>query len=158
MATHAPSAHQGKSSAQPIAAGGPADRSDPAYQAFLILRTAFTIAPIVFGLDKFFDVLTDWDRYLSGPIDTLSPLSTHNTMLVVGVIEIVAGIVVWVHPKFGGWLVAAWLVGIIINLLLIPGFYDVGLRDFGLFLAAVALQRLATRFDPHDLTWPISGK
>ena len=78
MATHAPSAHQGKSSAQPIAAGGPADRSDPAYQAFLILRTAFTIAPILFGLDKFFDVLTDWDRYLSGPIDTLStmPITT----------------------------------------------------------------------------------
>jgi hypothetical protein len=116
----------------------------PEYQAFLLLRTAFTVAPIVFGIDKFFDVLTHWQRYLAPSIAGLTPGTAHQTMLMVGVVEIAAGVLVALRPDMGGYVVAAWLAGIILNLLLIPGFYDVALRDFGLLLAALALARLAT--------------
>ena len=119
-------------------------RVDPAFQAFWLLRIGFTVAPIVFGLDKFFDVLTDWQLYLAPSINDLVPGTAHQAMLAVGAIEIVAGLVVATVPRFGGYLVAAWLAGIITNLLLIPDFYDVALRDFGLLIAAVALARLAT--------------
>ena len=120
--------------------------TDPAYQAFLLLRTAFTLAPVVFGLDKFFDVLTDWRHYLALTINDLVPGTAHQAMLMVGVVEIAAGLLVALRPRIGGYVVAAWLLGIIVNLLLIPGFYDVALRDFGLFVAALALARLATLF------------
>ena len=122
--------------------------SDPAYQAFLLLRTAFTVAPIVFGLDKFADVLTDWTGYLAPAINDIVPGSAHQAMLLVGVVEIVAGLLVAVRPRIGGYVVAAWLAGIIVNLLLIPDFYDVALRDFGLFVAALALARIAALFPP----------
>jgi hypothetical protein len=128
---------------------GPA--ADPAYQAFLILRSAFTIAPILFGADKFFHVLVNWDRYLAPTFAQLSPFSVHQTMYVVGVIEIVAGVVVAVAPRIGAPIVSLWLLGIIVNLLLIPGYYDVALRDFGLFLAAVALWRLSIRYSARTL-------
>lgn len=118
-------------------------RDDPVQQAFMVLRTAFTVAPIIFGLDKFAGVLVDWDHYLADPIANLSPFSVHTTMYVVGAIEIVAGILVALRPRIGSVVVAAWLLGIIVNLLLIPGYYDVALRDFGLLLAAVALNRLS---------------
>jgi hypothetical protein len=121
---------------------------DPAYQAFLLLRTVFTIAPILFGLDKYFHVLVNWDRYVAPDVVAHLPWTAHELMYGVGAIEIVAGIVVAVRPRFGGYLVAAWLAGIIVNLLLIPGFYDVALRDFGLLVAALALARLATAFRP----------
>lgn len=121
--------------------------TDPAYQAFAILRTGFVVAPILFGLDKFLNWLVDWPIYLAPQIDDLVPGNAHQAMLAVGVIEIVAGLVVAVRPKFGGYLVAAWLAGIIVNLLIVADFYDVALRDFGLFLAAIALARLATAFD-----------
>ncbi len=121
---------------------------DPAYQAFMLLRTAFTVAPIVFGLDKFFGVLTDWERYLAPTINDIVPGSAHQAMLMVGVVEIVAGVLVALRPHIGGYVVAAWLAGIIVNLLLIPGFYDVALRDFGLFVAALALARMAVAFGP----------
>src|SRR3954463_13154572 len=121
-------------------------RTDPAYQAFWLLRVAFTVAPIAFGLDKFFHVLVNWDRYLAPDIVRHLPWTAHEVMYVVGAIEIVAGLVVALRPRFGGYLVAAWLAGIIVNLLLIPGFYDVAMRDFGLFIAAVALARLASAF------------
>jgi hypothetical protein len=126
----------------------PADalRTDAAYQAFVVLRTAFTVAPILFGADKFFHLMVDWDGYLAPRIADLSPLSVHSTMYVVGVIEIIAGIVVALVPRLGAPVVALWLLGIILNLLLIPDYYDVALRDFGLFLAAVALWRLATAY------------
>ena len=124
---------------------------DPAYQAFVILRSAFTIAPILFGADKFFHLLVNWDRYLAPTIANLSPFSVHQTMYVVGVIEIVAGIVVAVAPRIGAPIVSLWLLGIIVNLLLIPGYYDVALRDFGLLLAALALWRLATAFSTRTL-------
>lgn len=122
--------------------------SDPAYQAFLALRTAFTVAPILFGLDKFANLLVDWPGYLAPWIDDLLPGTAQDVMYAVGVVEIVAGLVVAFAPRFGGWLVAAWLGGIIINLLTIPGFYDIALRDFGLLVAAVALARLASRYAP----------
>src|SRR3954447_11845310 len=118
--------------------------TDPAYQAFLLLRTVFTVAPIAFGLDKFANVLTDWPTYLAPWIDGIVPGTAQQAMYAVGVVEVVAGIVVAVVPRFGGWLVAAWLLGIIVNLLTFPGFYDIALRDFGLLVAAVALARLAT--------------
>ena len=121
--------------------------SDPAYQAFSILRVGFTVAPILFGLDKFLNWLVDWPIYLAPQIDDLIPGNAHQAMLAVGVIEIVAGLVVAVRPKFGGYLVAAWLAGIIVNLLILADHYDVALRDFGLLLGAVALARLATAFD-----------
>jgi hypothetical protein len=125
--------------------------ADPAEQAFLILRTAFTVAPILFGLDKFFHLMVNWDRYLAPALSNPLPFTPHQLMYAVGVTEIIAGVVVAIHPRLGGPVVAAWLVGIIVNLLLIPGFYDVALRDFGLFLAAIALSRLATTYDPRPL-------
>ncbi len=119
---------------------------DPAYQAFFLLRTVFTVAPILFGLDKYFHVLINWDRYVAPDVVAHLPWSAHQVMYGVGAIEILAGLVVAFWPRFGGYLVAAWLGGIIINLLLIPGFYDVALRDFGLLVGALALARLATAF------------
>lgn len=121
---------------------------DPAYQAFVLLRTGFTLAPIVFGLDKFFGILTDWERYLAPAINDLVPGSAHQAMLLVGVVEVAAGALVALRPHIGGYVVAAWLAGIILNLLLIPDFYDVALRDVGLFVAALALARLAGTFRP----------
>jgi hypothetical protein len=127
----------------------PSRLGDPAYQAFLLLRTVFTVAPILFGIDKFAHVLVNWDRYLAPDIVDHLPWTAHQVMYGVGVIEIVAGLVVAFWPRFGGYLVAAWLAGIIVNLLLIPGFYDVALRDFGLLVAALALARLATAYRPR---------
>ena len=126
-------------------------RDNPAYQAYLVLRTGFVVAPILFGLDKFTNLLTEWTAYLAPAIDRLVPGSAASAMLAVGVVEIVAGLVVAFRPKVGGYLVAAWLAGIIANLLLLGDHYDVALRDFGLLLAALALARLATAFQPtHD--------
>jgi len=130
-------------------------RSDVTFQAYAVLRTAFTVAPIVFGLDKFTNLLVQWDRYLAPVLSDPLPVTPHQAMYAVGVIEVVAGVVVLLHPRLGAFVVAAWLAGIIVNLLLIPGYYDVALRDFGLLLAAVALQRLATRFDPRPTLWPL---
>ena len=128
--------------------------ADPAYQAFFLLRTVFTVAPIVFGLDKFANVLTDWPTYLAPWIDDLVPGTAQQAMYAVGVVEILAGVVVAVAPRFGGWLVAAWLAGIIVNLLTIPDFYDIALRDFGLLVGAIALARLATRYAPAGRAVP----
>ena len=116
---------------------------DPAYQAFLLLRTAFTVAPILFGLDKFTNLLTDWTGYLAPWIDHLVPGDASTAMHLVGVVEILAGILVAVAPRIGAYVVALWLAGIIVNLLTLPGFYDVALRDFGLLIGALALGRLA---------------
>ena len=118
-------------------------------EAFLLLRSVFTVAPILFGLDKFFGLLTDWTRYLAPQIDALVPGTAHQAMLAVGVVEIVAGLVVAVRPRIGGYIVAAWLAGIIVNLLLIGGFGDIALRDFGLLVGALALARLAPAFEHH---------
>ncbi len=119
---------------------------DPAYQAFWLLRLGFVVAPILFGLDKFAHVLVDWDQYLAPEFTDLLNADAHTLMYIVGAIEIVAGLVVALRPRFGGYLVAAWLAGIIVNLLLIGDYYDIALRDFGLLLAALTLARLATVF------------
>lgn len=123
-----------------------AQLKDPALSAYYALRTVFTVAPIAFGLDKFFNVLTyphHWSMYLARWIDGLVPGTADQCMYLVGVIEIVAGVLVAVAPRFGAWVVAAWLAGIIVDLLTGPGFYDVALRDFGLLVGAIALARLA---------------
>ena len=121
-------------------------RTNPVAQAFWLLRIGFTVAPILFGLDKFAHVLVDWDRYLAPEFADVLPWTTHELMYAVGVIEIVAGLVVALRPRFGGYLVAAWLGGIIVNLLMQADFYDIALRDFGLLLGALTLARLATAF------------
>jgi hypothetical protein len=122
-------------------------RSDPVAQAFTLLRITFTAAPILFGLDKFANVLTDdWTRYLSSQFNDIIPGSAADAMHIVGVVEIVAGLVVLLSPRFGGYLVAAWLGGIIVNLLLVGGYGDIALRDFGLMLGALTLARLASAF------------
>jgi hypothetical protein len=137
-------AHDTHDTHEAVQAPGAAARAKGADRAFLLLRAVFTIAPIAFGLDKFAEVLTDnWEGYLAGWVDDLIPGTAHEAMLVVGVVEIVAGLVVALAPRFGGLLVAAWLGGIIINLVTLGDFYDVALRDFGLLVAAVALSLLA---------------
>jgi len=113
-----------------------------------MLRLAFTVAPIAFGLDKFFNVMVDWPQYLAPWIDDLAPGSAQDLMYLVGVIEILAGVAVALKPRYGAPLVAAWLAGIILNLLTASGWYDVALRDFGLLLAALTLARLAVAYDP----------
>ena len=123
-------------------------RTDPAYQSFMLLRIGFTVLPIAMGVDKFFNVLVNWEAYLAPWIRHLSPLTATGTMHVVGVIEILAGVAVALKPRYAAYLVAAWLGGIIVNLLTYSGFYDVALRDFGLLLGALTLARLASRFDP----------
>jgi hypothetical protein len=131
--THTPLRHS-------AAATAPANAE---HQAFLLLRTVFTVAPILFGLDKFLGLLTDWEKYLAPWINDLVPGDAHTAMLMVGVVEIIAGVVVALRPEWGGYLVAGWLAGIIVNLLTLGDYYDVALRDFGLFVAALALARLA---------------
>ncbi len=119
----------------------------PVRQAFWILRLGFTVAPILAGLDKFFHYLVDWDQYLSPTVNNLLGGNGHTFMLAAGVIEIVAGIGILLKPRIFAYVVAAWLSGIIVNLLLIPGYYDVALRDLGLALGALALGRLSTAVD-----------
>jgi uncharacterized membrane protein YphA (DoxX/SURF4 family) len=116
------------------------------------LRIGFTVAPILFGVDKFANLLVNWEKYLAPWIRDLSPLSTTHTMYVVGVIEIVAGVLVALKPRYAAYVVAAWLAGIILNLLTYSGYYDVALRDFGLMLGALTLARLASIYDPPGLT------
>ncbi len=121
---------------------------DARYQAFALLRIAFTVAPIAFGLDKFFNVMVDWPIYLAPWINDIAPGSGQDFMYVVGAIEIIAGISVALKPRYGAYIVAGWLAGIVLNLLTASGFYDVALRDFGLMLAALTLARLASIYDP----------
>jgi uncharacterized membrane protein YphA (DoxX/SURF4 family) len=122
-------------------------RTDPAYQAFTLLRIGFAVAPILFGLDKFANVLVDWEQYLAPWINDIVPGSASDAMHAVGVIEVLAGLLVAFRPRFGAPLVAAWLAGIIINLLTYSGYYDIALRDFGLMLGALTLTRLSTVYD-----------
>ena len=122
-------------------------RVEPAYGAFLTLRIGFVVLPVVFGLDKFANVLTNWEGYLAPWLVGLLPFSGHTAMLIVGVVEIIAGILIAIKPRYAAYVVAFWLAGIIINLLTYPGFYDVALRDFGLLVAALALAQLARTYD-----------
>jgi uncharacterized membrane protein YphA (DoxX/SURF4 family) len=113
------------------------------HQAFLLLRFGFIVAPIIAGLDKFLQVLTNWDKYLAPAVSNTLGVAPHTFMMIVGVIEIAAGILVAVSPRVGGYVVAAWLAGIILNLVVVGGYLDVALRDLGLLLGALALARLA---------------
>ena len=126
-------------------------KSDPAYQAFTLLRLAFTVAPILFGLDKFTNVMVDWESYLAPWINDIIPGSASTAMHLVGVVEIVAGVFVALKPRYGAYVVAAWLGGIILDLLTYSGYYDIALRDFGLMLGALTLARLASVYDPRGL-------
>ena len=121
---------------------------DAGRDAFLMLRIAFAVAPIAFGLDKFFNVMVDWPQYLAPWINDILPGSAQDAMYAIGVVEIVAGLCVALRPRYGALLVAAWLGGIIVNLLTYSGYYDIALRDFGLMLGALTLARLASRYDP----------
>ncbi|MET4588922.1 hypothetical protein [Arthrobacter sp. 754] len=123
--------------------GGRAVSMNPDRQAFFLLRTVFTVAPIIFGLDKFTNILADWTIYLAPVATSVVPVPPQTFMYVVGVVEIIAGIAVALRPRFGSLLVAVWLLGIIVNLLVLGSFYDVALRDFGLMVAALALNRLS---------------
>lgn len=122
------------------------DTASPGYQAFQILRIGFTVAPILMGLDKFLGLLVNWDQYLPGFVNNMLGGRGHEFMYLVGVIEIVAGVGVLLKPKIFAYVVAAWLGLIIVNLLMIPGYFDVALRDFGLLLAALALGRLSQEY------------
>jgi hypothetical protein len=117
--------------------------STPSAQAYQILHLAYVVAPVIAGADKFFYWLVNWDQYLSPTIASLLPVSTQTFMMLVGVIEIAAGLLVAFAPRIGAYVVAMWLAAIILNLLIIPGYYDIALRDFGLALGALALGRLA---------------
>ena len=121
--------------------------SSPGYQAYQILRAGFIVAPIVAGLDKFFNLLVNWEQYLPPFVNRLTGGHGHELMLAVGVIEIVAGLGVAFKPRLFAYVVAAWLLLIVVNLLMIPGYFDVALRDFGLALGALALARLSHEFD-----------
>ena len=122
-------------------------RSDPAAQAFMLLRVAFVVAPILFGLDKFAEVMiNDWPKYLATEFNDIIPGSAQDAMYIVGAVEIAAGLVVAFVPRFGGLLVAGWLGGIIVSLLLVGGYADIALRDFGLLIGALALARLASAY------------
>lgn len=123
------------------------DRTDARWQAYALLRIGFTVAPIAFGLDKFWNGMTYWPKYLAPWVNDLMPGSAQGFMHFVGVVEIVAGIAVLVRPRYGAYLVAAWLAGIVTNLFSYPGWYDVAVRDFGLMLAALSLARLASVYD-----------
>jgi uncharacterized membrane protein YphA (DoxX/SURF4 family) len=134
---------------------------DPVFEAFFVLRTLFTVAPILFGLDKFFNLLphvpggaepSHWDKYLAGWINDILPGNGDQAMYLIGVIEIVAGVLVAVAPRIGAWVVAAWLAGIIVDLLTLSGCYDVALRDFGLLVSAVVLARLAQAVHTRQVT------
>lgn len=132
-------------------------RSDPGFQAFWALRIGFAALPILFGIDKFANWLTDdWTRYLAPQFNDIIPGNAAQAMHAVGVVEIVAGVVVLLLPRIGGPLVAAWLAGIIVNLLIIGGYGDIALRDFGLMLAALTLARLAYAF-PDVLLERVAG-
>ena len=127
-------------------------KADPGAQAFMLLRIAFTVAPILFGIDKFAEVLNDnWTAYLATEYNDIIPGSAETAMYIVGVVEILAGLIVFVVPRFGGLLVAGWLAGIIVSLLLVGGYGDIALRDFGLLIGALALSRLASAYSTRPV-------
>ena len=123
-------------------------RNDPSFHVFWLLRIGFTVAPILFGLDKFFNWMVNWPQYLAPWVNDLMPGSAQDFMYFVGAVEIAAGLLVLTVPWIGGFVVAGWLGGIVVNLLTVnpPQYYDIALRDFGLFLGALALARLALFF------------
>lgn len=139
---------EAETTSQSQASWEPIARTGPVYQGYLILHVGYVALPIIAGLDKFFDVLGNWDQYLTPLVTQIVPLTAHQFMMIVGCIEIAAGLLVAFWPRYGAYIIALWLWGIIVNLLLVPGFYDVALRDFGLSLGALALARIASNVRP----------
>lgn len=137
--------------AGPLAGWTSRSAAQPTYQAYVLLHVGFAALPVIAGLDKFFHVLVNRDQYLAPIVTRILPVTAHGFMLAVGVIEIVAGLIVAARPRIGAWIVALWLWGIIVNLLLVPGYYDIALRDFGLSLGALALAWLSRDFNPKPL-------
>ena len=129
-----------------------ADTRHHVKQAYELLHWGFVVAPAVAGADKFFNLLTNWEKYLAPPIASLVPLSPKSFMGIVGIVELAAALLVLLKPKIGAYVVAAWLAGIIVNLVIVGGYLDIALRDFGLFLGALALGRLS-----HELDHGIAG-
>lgn len=142
--------HTRSSTSSPVEAAAGGHR-----EAFLLLRTVFTVAPIAFGLDKFVGLLTDWEQYLAPWVNEIVPGDAHQAMLAVGVVEVLAGVVVAIRPSIGGYVVAGWLLGIIVNLVTMGEYYDIALRDFGLLVGALALARLAS---PAAAALPATGR
>lgn len=134
-------------------------RTEPTYQAFWLMRVGFTLVPILFGADKFAHVMVNWDKYLAPDVQRwLSPFNTvHQSMYAVGVIEIVAGLVVLLLPRVGGYLVALWLAGIVVNLAILGGYWDILMRDVALFLLALSFARLASAFPAGALSDQLLG-
>jgi uncharacterized membrane protein YphA (DoxX/SURF4 family) len=142
--------HERTSPLEPAAAvtAAPRDLRDPRYQAFWLLRIGFTAIPLTMGIDKFFNGLVYWPRYLAGWIDNIAPGTAQQFMYFVGAVEILAGILVALKPRYAAYVVAAWLAGIVTNLLSYPGWYDIAVRDLGLLGGALVLGRLAAVYDP----------
>lgn len=124
----------------------PAGRSDPAAQTYFVLYTVFILLPIVAGCDKFLHILVNWDQYLTPLVPSILGIPAHTFMFIVGVIEICAGILVAIRPHIGAYVVTAWLWAIVVNLFLVPGYYDIAVRDFVISLSALMLGRLSTRY------------
>lgn len=128
---------------------------DARYQAFLLMRLGYTVLPVAMGIDKFFNGMVFWPKYLAGWINDIAPGTAQQFMYFVGAVEIAAGLAVLLKPRYGSWIVAAWLAGIVVNLFTYSGYYDVAMRDFGLMLAALTLVRLASVYDP---AWRMRGR
>lgn len=124
--------------------------TSPERQAYELLHWGFVAAPVIAGLDKFAGLLTDWNAYLAPPVARLLGGASHGFMLVVGIVEVIAGLLVAIRPRVGAYVVAGWLVAIIVNLLMSGRYFDIALRDFGLMLGALALGRLAQVYDRHQ--------
>ncbi len=123
-------------------------RREPTYQAFMVLRAGFAVLPLAMGIDKYFNAMVHWPSYLAPWIHAILPGTAQQVMYGVGAVEILAGLLVALKPRYAAYVVAAWLAGIVINLLSYSGYYDIAARDFGLFIAALALARLARVWDP----------
>jgi hypothetical protein len=123
-------------------------KADPAYRVFVLLRIGFVAVPLLMGLDKFFNIMVDWPVYLAPWINDIMPGSASDFMHFVGAVEIIAAVSVALKPRYGAYIVAGWLAGIVINLLTHSGYYDIALRDFALMLTAIALGQLAWKYDP----------
>jgi uncharacterized membrane protein YphA (DoxX/SURF4 family) len=122
--------------------------SDPRYQAFLLMRLGYTVLPLAMGIDKFFNAMVSWPKYLAGWIDDIAPGTAQQFMYFVGGVEILAGLLVLLKPRYAAYVVAAWLAGIVVNLFSTGEYWDVGVRDVGLMLGALTLGRLAAHYDP----------
>ena len=123
-------------------------RRDPRFQAFMALRIGYTVLPIAMGIDKFFNAMVYWPKYLADWLDNIMPGTAQQFMYFVGGVEILAGLLVLLKPRYAAYIVAAWLAGIVINLFSYGEWYDIAVRDFGLMLGALTLGRLASVYDP----------